>query len=131
MNRMNMKLCAGVVTTRLAETKQFYLALGFQVKFEAEWYLLLEAPGHGDEIGFLLPELAGQAPVFRPAFGGQGVFVTVEVEDVDALYQAIQLLPGVPVAVALRDEPWGDRHFAVVDPNGLALDFVTRTEPAA
>ncbi|MBC8082249.1 MAG: glyoxalase [Hymenobacter sp.] len=126
-----MKLCAGVVTTRLAETKQFYLALGFQVKFEAEWYLLLEAPGHGDEIGFLLPELAGQAPVFRPAFGGQGVFVTVEVEDVDVLYQAIQPLPGVPVAVALRDEPWGDRHFAVVDPNGLALDFVTRTEPAA
>jgi len=126
-----MKLCAGVITTRLAETKQFYLALGFHIKFEAEWYLLLEAPGYGDEIGFLLPNLAEQAPVFRPVFGGQGVFITVEVDDVDALYQTLQAIPDLQVAVALRNEPWGDRHFAVVDPNGIALDFVTRIEPAA
>ena len=126
-----MKLCAGVVTTRLLETKDFYLALGFQVKFETDWYLLLEAPGHGDELAFLLPELPEQAAVFRPAFSGQGVFVTVEVADVDAVHTAFQQVPGLEIAVSLRDEPWGDRHFAVVDPNGVALDFVTRSEPAA
>ncbi|WP_231590769.1 VOC family protein [Hymenobacter terrenus] len=129
MNRM--KLCAGIVTTRLAETKAFYLALGFHIKFEADWYLLLEAPGHGDEISFLLPGLPDQAAVFRPAFSGQGIFVTIEVEDVDAVYRTFEQLPDLPVAVPLRDEPWGDRHFALVDPNGVALDFVTRTEPTA
>jgi catechol 2,3-dioxygenase-like lactoylglutathione lyase family enzyme len=126
-----MQLCAGIVTTHLAETKVFYLALGFHVKFETDWYLLLETPEHGDEISFLLPELSEQAAVFRPAFSGTGVFVTIEVADVDAVHQAFGQLPGLQVAVPLRDEPWGDRHFALVDPNGVALDFVTRTEPAA
>lgn len=26
----------------------------------------------------------------------------------------------------LRDEPWGDRHFVVVDPNGIGVDVVQR-----
>jgi uncharacterized glyoxalase superfamily protein PhnB len=26
--------------------------------------------------------------------------------------------------VPLRDEPWGDRHFAVVDPNGIGVDVL-------
>lgn len=126
-----MKLCAGVVTTRLLETKDFYFALGFQVKFETDWYLLLEAPGSGDELAFLLPQMPQQAHVFRPAFDGHGLFVTVEVADVDAVHTAFQQVSGLEIAVSLRDEPWGDRHFAVVDPNGVALDFVTRSEPAA
>jgi uncharacterized glyoxalase superfamily protein PhnB len=25
----------------------------------------------------------------------------------------------------LRDEPWGDRHFTIRDPNGIAIDIVT------
>lgn len=29
---------------------------------------------------------------------------------------------------ALRDEPWGDRHFVVVDPNGIGVDIVQRNQ---
>ncbi|MBD0256676.1 MAG: glyoxalase, partial [Cytophagales bacterium] len=36
---------------------------------------------------------------------------------------------GVPIEVELRDEPWGDRHFAIVDPNGIGVDIVTYTPP--
>ena len=36
---------------------------------------------------------------------------------------------GVPIAIELRDEPWGDRHFAIVDPNGIGIDIVTYTAP--
>jgi catechol 2,3-dioxygenase-like lactoylglutathione lyase family enzyme len=122
-----MKLNAGIITTRLAETKKFYQeVLGFGIRYESDWFILLHTPDGKDEIAFLLPDHPSQAPVFQPAFGGKGVFLTIEVEDVDAEYQRVQSL-NVPVEVALRDEPWGDRHFAVVDPNGIGIDFVKHT----
>jgi Uncharacterized protein conserved in bacteria len=53
------------------------------------------------------------------------VWIAVEVEDADAEYKRMQAL-GVPIEVDLRDEPWGDRHFVVVDPNGIGVDVVQR-----
>ncbi len=118
-----MKLNAGIVTPRLAESKAFYTRhLGFGVTFENDFYLLLHAPDGKTEISFLLPEHPSQQPLFRKAFGGEGVYLTLEVEDVDALYE--DLKEKLPIEIALRDEPWGDRHFAVVDPNGLGIDIV-------
>ena len=31
---------------------------------------------------------------------------------------------GVTIQIDLRDEPWGDRHFAISDPNGIGIDLV-------
>ncbi len=124
-----MTFNAGIVTSKFAETKAFYIdQLGFELVFENEFYVLLT--GHGDQISFLLPEHPTQAPIFQPAFGGRGVYLTVDVEDVDAEYARVKSR-GVPMEVDLRDEPWGDRHFAVVDPNGVGIDFVTYTEPGS
>jgi uncharacterized glyoxalase superfamily protein PhnB len=36
---------------------------------------------------------------------------------------------GVEITIDLRDEPWGDRHFAIADPNGIGIDFVRYTPP--
>ena len=36
---------------------------------------------------------------------------------------------GVPIAIALREEPWGDRHFAIIAPNGIGIDIVTYSAP--
>ena len=36
---------------------------------------------------------------------------------------------GVNIEVELREEPWGDRHFAVVDPNGIGVDITTYKQP--
>ena len=47
----------------------------------------------------------------------------VDVEDVDAEYKRITDM-GVPVEVELRNEPWGDRHFVLRDPNGIGVDIV-------
>lgn len=78
------------------------------------------------EIGFMKPELESQAAIFRPAFRGQGVWIAVDVEDVETEYRRIQAM-GVPIELALREEPWGDRHFAIVDPNGIGVDVVQRS----
>jgi uncharacterized glyoxalase superfamily protein PhnB len=79
------------------------------------------------ELGFLRPNLDSQAPIFRSAFQGKGVWVTVDVDDAQAEYARIRSL-GTPIEAAIRDEPWGDRHFVIVDPNGIAIDVVQRMQ---
>lgn len=119
-----MKLNAGIVTSKLAETKAFYTQkLGFGVTFENEFYLLLHTPGGASELSFLLPDHPSQQPLFHKAFQGQGMYLTIEVEDVDKLYKELKD-KGVTIQIELRDEPWGDRHFAISDPNGIGIDLV-------
>jgi uncharacterized glyoxalase superfamily protein PhnB len=33
------------------------------------------------------------------------------------------------MVIELGDEPWGDRHFAIVDPNGIGIDLVKYSAP--
>lgn len=125
----NMKMNAGIITPKLAETKEFYTSvLGFTVKFENEWFLLLQTSDGEDMISFLQPGHLSQQPVFQSAFTGKGVYLTMEVEDVDEVYEQIKR-KGIPIEVELRNETWGDRHFAIVDPNGIGIDIVKYTAP--
>ncbi|MEO0505734.1 MAG: VOC family protein [Bacteroidota bacterium] len=124
-----MKLNAGIITEKLAETKTFYTeTLGFGVTFENDFYLLLHTPNKSAELGFLLPNHPSQKPIFQTAFTGKGVYLTIEVEDVDQIYEQLKA-KGVSFEVDIRDEPWGDRHFAIIDPNGIGIDLVTYTAP--
>jgi len=119
-----MKLNAGIVTNKLAETKIFYTTiLGFGVTFENEFYLLLHTPNKDAEISFLLPNHPSQQPLFQKSFQGQGMYLTIEVEDVDKIYNELKK-KGVEIKIGIRNEPWGDRHFAIQDPNGIGIDIV-------
>ena len=125
-----MKLNAGIITQKLAETRAFYTEkLGFGVRFENDFYLLLHTPDEAFEISFLLPGHPSQQPVFQKEFNGQGVYLTIETDDVDAMYQDLKGRQ-VPIEIELRDEPWGDRHFAIVDPNGVGIDIVKYSAPS-
>ena len=56
-----MKLNAGIITEKLAESKAFYTqVLQFGVTFENDFYLLLHTPNHEAEISFLLPNHPSQ-----------------------------------------------------------------------
>lgn len=119
-----MKLNAGIVTSKLKETKVFYSnVLGFGTTFENDFYLLMHTPNQQAEISFLLPNHPSQQPFFHKPFTGQGVYLTIEVDDVDKLHQQLKQ-KGVPIQIELRTEPWGDRHFAIEDPNGIGIDLV-------
>jgi catechol 2,3-dioxygenase-like lactoylglutathione lyase family enzyme len=125
-----MKLNAGIITDKLAETKAFYQqVLNFGVTFENEFYLLMHTPNQQAELSFLLPNHPSQQPLFQPPFAGKGVYLTIEVDDVDAEYDRIRAL-AIPLEIDMREEPWGDRHFALVDPNGIGIDLVTYAPPA-
>ncbi len=125
----NMKLNAGIITSKISETKKFYQEnLEFEVVFENDFYLLMQTPGGHAQLSFLLPNHPSQQPLFQAAFEGQGMYLTIEVDDVDALYSSIKQ-KGVDIKIDIRDEPWGDRHFAIQDPNGIGIDLVRYTAP--
>ncbi|MDX2127951.1 MAG: VOC family protein [Chloroherpetonaceae bacterium] len=124
-----MKLNAGIITNKLKETKKFYTeVLNFGVTFENDFYLLLHTPENNAEISFLLPNHPSQQPVFHKAFEGAGVYLTIEVESVEAVYKEMKKTK-IPIMVELRKEPWGDHHFAIQDPNGINIDIVTYNPP--
>lgn len=124
-----MKLNAGIITEKLNETRDFYTSvLGFGITFENEFYLLMHTPDKQSELSFLLPNHPSQQPLFQKPFRGEGMFLTIEVEDVDEIYQQMQE-KGIEIAIELRDEPWGDRHFAIKDPNGIGIDIVRYQAP--
>ena len=124
-----MKLNAGIITEKLAESKAFYTqVLQFGVTFENDFYLLLHTPNQEAEISFLLPNHPSQQPLFQKSFTQQGVYLTIEVENVDDYYYKLKE-QGVPIAIDLREEPWGDSHFAIIDPNRIGIDIVTYSAP--
>lgn len=119
-----MKIWSGVITDKVEESKDFYVSLfGCEVIYEGDnnWFVLLKLGE--SELGFMKPGLRSQATIYRAAFQGQGVWIAIDVDDVDAEYQRIKSL-GTLIEADIRDEPWGDRHFVVVDPNGIGVDVV-------
>lgn len=124
-----MKLNAGIITGRLEESKAFYTdILGFGISFENDFYLLMHTPNKQSEISFMLPNHPTQDPFFHKPFQSEGLFITIEVDDVDSLYKKIKE-KRVEIKVDLRDEPWGDRHFSIEDPNGVKIDLVRYQPP--
>ena len=119
MNSLFPDIC----TDDVAASRDFYVALfGFGVAFEIEWYVQLQAPNDKNlQLAFVRRDHASVPAGFgvRP----QGVLVTIETEDVDALHERARSLE-VEIVYPLRDEVWGQRHFMAKDPNGLLVDVV-------
>ncbi|MFW5739801.1 MAG: VOC family protein [Myxococcota bacterium] len=117
------KLVPLVTTQDLDALRAFYVdKLGFTTTFDAPMYLGLKW-GENAEIGFMTP--GGDCPVF----GGKGLSLCLEVDDVDAQHDRFVSL-GVSVVQAPRDNPWGDRSFVALDPAGVALYVYKPTQPS-
>ena len=116
-------------STRLADSREFYRELlGLEVVFENDWYVGLIHPEDASvQLGFVAADHDSVPAAYRaPA---QGVLVTVEVDDVDAIRERARD-QGVPIELELRDEDWGQRHFIAADPNGLLVDVVRVIPPS-
>jgi uncharacterized glyoxalase superfamily protein PhnB len=50
--------------------------------------------------------------------------LTIHVDDVDEAYNRAKRL-GAEIAAEIRNEDYGQRHFLVVDPNGLVLNVMS------
>ena len=107
-------------------SRDFYAAM-FDLVVSVElddWYLQLMAqPETRLNIGFVKPDHELFAD--RTASSGTyGVVLTIHVDDVDEAYKRAQRL-GAEIAAEIRNEDYGQRHFLVVDPNGLVLNVMS------
>lgn len=67
----------------------------------------MHTPNHSAEISFLLPNHPTQQPLFQAPFNGQGIYLTIEVDDVDLIYNQLKS-KGIAIKIEFRDEPWGE-----------------------
>jgi len=119
-----------IVTPRLDACRDFWERhLGFDVAFEASWFVLLQAEGASATIAFMHPDHPS-APPGPETFPGLGMCFELQVEDAAAAFAEFQRTGG-PVGLSLRDEPFGQRRFGFADPSGLWVDVVEQIDPAA
>ncbi|MFJ2669024.1 VOC family protein [Nocardia fluminea] len=121
-----------LATTRIAESRDFYTAwFGFEIVFEADWYVSLRRPGADDEPAYELALLDPAHPTIPAGFGKpvQGVVLNFEVDDVDAEWDRLVETGGLRAELDLRTEDFGQRHFIVADPAGVLIDVITEVPP--
>ncbi len=98
--------------------------------FEASWFVLLTAGAEGKaSLAFMHPGHPSAPPGPEP-FSGKGMCLEFQVADARAEYERF-VREGAPIALALRDEPFGQRRFGLFDPAGVWIDVVEQIEPVA
>jgi uncharacterized glyoxalase superfamily protein PhnB len=117
------------ITKDLEETVAFYeQTFGFTRLFESSFFVLLQTSGERKFNIAFMDEDHPTAPPTPKAFNGSGSFLTLEVADAKAAYADVKK-KGLKITYELRDEPWGQQRFGVLDPNGLWVDVVEQTTP--
>jgi catechol 2,3-dioxygenase-like lactoylglutathione lyase family enzyme len=126
-----IRVVPNIASELFAASRDFYVAL-FDLVVSVEhddWYL--QGMPEGDpavNIGFVRPDHELFAGHTAPA-GRHALVLTVHVDDVDEAYARAQAL-GAEIALQIRDEEYGQRHFLVVDPNGLLLNVMSTIPPS-
>ena len=116
------------IVSNLDSAKTFYTNnFGFSVAFQNEWYLHLVSES-GIQLAFMLPNQPTQPEIFQKQYNGSGLILSLEVDDADQAYSHA-MDQSLNIALDLRSEEWGQRHFALIDPNGVYVDVVQATEP--
>jgi uncharacterized glyoxalase superfamily protein PhnB len=119
-----------VPRARLTACRDFYVRhFGFQVAFEATWFVYMTGAGdspHG--VAFMADDHPSRPPG-PETFDGRGMLLTLQVADAAAEFARLREAP-VAIEYPLRDEPWGQRRFGLLDPAGVWVDVVQHIEAA-
>ncbi len=103
----------------LEENRTFYGLLGLEEVMNQGWVMTLASPTHpAAQLTFMTEDRT--APVVPD--------MSIEVEDVDAAYAALQAA-GAEIVHPLQDEEWGVRRFFTKDPDGRIVNVLSHTAP--
>ncbi len=115
---------AAFTTDKVEETRDFYVKhLGAKVTFDCGWYVNLEFGHPYCSLQFMAPQ-----DTHKKLGDASGLIYNFAVDDVDQEHERLTgegLTPVLPI----EDHPWGDRGFAVQDPNGITLYIYSEREP--
>lgn len=115
-----------IVTPDLGASRDFWGKLGFEVVFEASWFVYLQ--GDGATLAFMHPDHPSSPPG-PEVFAGKGMCLELQVEDAAAALAEAEAA-GLPIEYPLTREPFGQARFGFHDPSGLWVDVVEQIEPA-
>jgi catechol 2,3-dioxygenase-like lactoylglutathione lyase family enzyme len=119
------------MTDKVSETARFYTErFGFRPSFESDWYVSLrndEGP-RPFELGVLRFDHETVPEGFRER--SRGILINLEVDDAKAEFDRLTASPGLRVALDLRDEEFGQRHFIIVDPADNLVDVIENIPPS-
>jgi uncharacterized glyoxalase superfamily protein PhnB len=88
----------------------------------------MHSPNRQEELNSLLPNYPTQQPFFHKPFNGEGIYLSIDMYDVDTIYNDLKN-KDVEIKVDLRDEPWDGKHIAIADPNGIGIGVVKYSSP--
>ncbi|MFJ7126160.1 VOC family protein [Streptomyces sp. NPDC098101] len=119
-----------LATGDVAASRDFYTRhFGFEVTFEADWYVSLRRPDAPQYELTLLDHAHPTVPEGHRAALRGGLLLNFEVGDVDAEHRRLVAGAGLPEVLSLRTEEFGQRHFVVAAPDGVLIDVITVVPP--
>ena len=123
MKANNLSSC--IVTDKIDESREFYVKnFSAKITFDSGWYVNMEFGKNTSNLQFIAPQQPEQ-----PTCNGSGLMYNFEVDNVDEEYERLTQL-GNESVMPLEDHPWGDRAFAILDPNGIMLYIYSNRDPA-
>lgn len=118
------------VVKNLSSARRFYSEhFGMSVVFETSWYVHLHGPNPSIQLAFIVLGHESLPERYRNS-RATGVAVSIEVDDAHAQARRCNEA-GLELVYPLTDEPWGQRHFMLEDPNGLVVDVIEPIPPDA
>lgn len=119
-----------LMTKDVSRTARFYQDhFRFKAVFEADWYVHLQSVEDEAVNLAILDQDHETIPEVRRGQGTGAMLLNFEVEDVDQIYEGAKDA-GLPILQALKDEPFGQRHFITKDPNGVMIDVIKPIPPS-
>ncbi|EHN12689.1 Glyoxalase family protein [Patulibacter medicamentivorans] len=113
----------------VAATRDFYVTrFGFRAEVDIGWFVSLRHDAEAYELCLVAADHPSTPERFRRP--SEGVIIGFLVADASA-EEARLRAAGTEIVEPLRDEPWGQRHFYVADPDGVLIDVVQQTTPSA
>jgi uncharacterized glyoxalase superfamily protein PhnB len=103
-----------ITTADPAVSSAFYRLLGFREEMNLGWVVNLVSPSNPTAQVILIT---------RDASASVNPDLSVEVDDVDAVYAAVRAT-GAEIVHPITDEEWGVRRFFVRDPGGKVVNVV-------
>ncbi|MFF4924509.1 VOC family protein [Kitasatospora sp. NPDC001261] len=111
------------VTTSAAFLQRHF---GYTEQMSADGFVSLAHPGGGVNVVYLRRGLEVLPEDQRHRIA-DGVILAFVVEDIAAEERRLRE-EGVVITLPLREEPWGEKLFQVVDPNGVVVELVEWAE---
>lgn len=113
----------------LAAAQWFVDHFGFTINLDIGWYINTQVERHGNISLDFVQRDHGSTPEILRAKQVAGTLLAFVVDDVDDEEQRLRAA-GLQMVLPLVSEPWGQRRFQVMGPDGLVVEVLQTVEPS-